>query len=293
MKSYMILLLLFIYFGTNAANQNVTSDNFLFSPNSVTINAGEKVSFTNIAGLHFVQWLTAPGTLPANSANLSGTPIEYTLTTVGTYTYRCGIHASMLGTIVVEQAALPIRLQKFDLKLENHKHILKWTTESETNTSHFILEAAYDQLTFNEIGMLKAIGSSYEIKNYRFEYEPISKQTSFIYYRLKSVDFDGSFDYSGIITVKFLGHDIIKTYPNPVSNVLILEGFGHIYHHQEACISVINAEGKLVFNPRKLSENELTSWHDIDVSSLNSGKYFVVISSKTDTHKTIPFIVQR
>jgi plastocyanin len=293
MKNFLKFTLICICYKLNAANQSITSNNFLFSPNAVTINSGEKVSFTNVAGFHFVEWLTAPGTLPANSANLSAVAIEYTLTTPGTYTFQCGFHPSMLGTIIVEQNALPIRLQTFDLKIENQKHILKWTTETEQNTSYFIVEAAYDQLNFNEIGRQKANGSSNEVLSYQYEYQPFISNKKNIYYRLKTVDIDGKFEYSSIIALKLGNHDAIKIYPNPVSNVLILEGFGHDFHQGNSLVSIVNETGKLSLTPKELTENDLITWYDFNVSTLIPGKYFVQISNKLGYYKTIPFIVNR
>jgi adhesin/invasin len=76
-----------------------------FAPTSVTISAGGTVKFTWDASntlSHGVNWLTAPGTKPANSATQTSGTYTSPALSAGTYTYDCTVHgASMSGTIIV------------------------------------------------------------------------------------------------------------------------------------------------------------------------------------------------
>ena len=71
-----------------------------FTPNSVTINAGETVTFAFAGVAHNVFFDTqgAPADIPGTNANKS---VARTFTTAGTYQYHCNIHPSMTGTVVV------------------------------------------------------------------------------------------------------------------------------------------------------------------------------------------------
>lgn len=81
-----------------AAPHTVAASNFVWTPSSLTIDAGDTVTFTNEGGSH--TWERTDAT---DSCSL---PCTRTFATEGTVTYRCGVHASMTGTIVVGSAPL-------------------------------------------------------------------------------------------------------------------------------------------------------------------------------------------
>ena len=74
-----------------------------YSPASVILASGGTVTFKWADGPHGVHFTSAPGTLPANSGNMSSGTFDYMLTTKGTYAYNCTVHGnSMTGTIQVK-----------------------------------------------------------------------------------------------------------------------------------------------------------------------------------------------
>ena len=83
-----------------AASNAITIQNFAFAPASLTVKSGTTVTWTNSdAPSHSVKW--DDGTI--GSATLAtGATYTRTFATPGTYTYFCGIHSSMKGTIVVK-----------------------------------------------------------------------------------------------------------------------------------------------------------------------------------------------
>ncbi len=269
----------------------VASSNFLFTPASISITTSDVIAFSNSAGFHFIEWLSAPGTLPANTVTLTSTPVDYTFATPGTYTYRCGVHNSMLGTITVT-AALPIKLRFFDVAQKEENLLLKWATEIETNVSNFEIERASDNLKFSQIGKISAKGTSSETTNYEFEDNNLLKNTNFVYYRLKTIDNDSKFEYSPIIVAKIFSRLEMKVYPNPSSVIVMFEGGDHDFHHSENDISIYNSLGIKVMGPIPMHIHEGMGMFDIDVSNYNSGKYIAVIDNNVGVKKSLPFIVR-
>ena len=83
-----------------STGNSVSIANFAFSPTSLTVKVGTKVSWTNND--------TVTHTVTAdkgafNSGPLApGSTFSFTFTKAGTYSYHCNIHPSMMATIVVQ-----------------------------------------------------------------------------------------------------------------------------------------------------------------------------------------------
>jgi plastocyanin len=72
-----------------------------FTPASLTVNAGDVVTFAFKSVAHNVFFAAQAGTpadIGGNNANVS---VPRTFATAGTYEYTCHIHPSMHGTVVV------------------------------------------------------------------------------------------------------------------------------------------------------------------------------------------------
>lgn len=75
--------------------------------------------------------------------------------------------------------------------------MLTWSTEYEKNNRWFSIERSLDGQTFNEIGLVEAEGNSNELNEYHFlDVQPEGKR---LFFRLKQVDFDGSYHFSDVI----------------------------------------------------------------------------------------------
>lgn len=82
-----------------AASDAITIQSFAFAPASLTVKSGATVTWTNMdSPKHSVKW--DDGTTGSDPLS-TGATYTRTFATAGTFTYVCGIHASMKGTIVV------------------------------------------------------------------------------------------------------------------------------------------------------------------------------------------------
>ncbi len=90
-----------------AGQAAVTISNFAFNPPSLTVSRGSTVVWTNQDSVtHSVKTVSGGDTAGLGSDSASpdlnpGDTYSLTFTKAGTYDYRCGIHASMTGSITV------------------------------------------------------------------------------------------------------------------------------------------------------------------------------------------------
>lgn len=84
---------------------------------------------------------------------------------------------------------LPVELMLFDARCQGESVVLEWTTATETNSSHFVIEHSADGTRFSELGRLPAAGTSNSVREYRWQ-APVS--AGLTYFRLRQVDLDGS-----------------------------------------------------------------------------------------------------
>ena len=80
-----------------AATRHVTIAGFAYSPDPVTINVGDTVTWTNNDGVAH----TATGSGFNTGTISTGASKSVTFNSAGTFAYHCTIHPSMTGTVVV------------------------------------------------------------------------------------------------------------------------------------------------------------------------------------------------
>ncbi|TAG39387.1 MAG: LamG domain-containing protein [Cytophagia bacterium] len=108
---------------------------------------------------------------------------------------------------------LPITLLSFEGKRTNENNVLlQWKTATELNNKGFEIESSKNSTSFTKIAFVDGAGNSTNIRNYQFNVQ----NSDDTYYRLKQIDFDGSFSYSSIIFVKGI-ENIVNVYPNPTT----------------------------------------------------------------------------
>jgi hypothetical protein len=110
----------------------------------------------------------------------------------------------------------PVELISFTADLYNESVVLKWKTAAEKNNSHFVVERSTDGVLFEDISVISGAGTS--LSENVYSYNDLTFKTGNIFYRLKQVDYDGSFSYSDIISVSTeipLSFVLEQNFPNP------------------------------------------------------------------------------
>ncbi|MBK9508340.1 MAG: T9SS type A sorting domain-containing protein [Cytophagaceae bacterium] len=115
----------------------------------------------------------------------------------------------------------PVKLNTFFGEKFQNDVSLTWSTASETNFSHFVVQKSKDAKGFENIGRIESAGFESEKNEYSFKDEkPFSGNN---YYRLKMVDKDGTEDYSKMISVNFDRKALAVFYPNPTQDFVRFE----------------------------------------------------------------------
>lgn len=116
-------------------------------------------------------------------------------------------------------STLPITLVSFSGKSIDEGIQLDWVTAMERDFDYFEIQRADKDLTFKTIGKQVGEGGLNVTTEYTYLDRAFGLKKN--YYRLKSVNLDGSFEYSNVIMVEG-NTQLIKTsallYPNPTNN---------------------------------------------------------------------------
>jgi hypothetical protein len=111
---------------------------------------------------------------------------------------------------------VPVELTSFTVSVIQNKVTLNWTTATESNNYGFEIERKATEQQFTKIGFVPGYGTTSEAKNYSFADNSVTAGS--YTYRLKQVDFDGTFEYSNEIEVEILAPNqfsLEQNYPNP------------------------------------------------------------------------------
>jgi hypothetical protein len=111
---------------------------------------------------------------------------------------------------------IPVELTSFTASVNEGNVTLNWSTATETNNHLFEIERRAEQGEYFAVGYVNGAGTTTEPQNY--SYVDKNVQTGKYYYRLKQVDFNGSFVYSDEVEVDVtapLSFNLEQNYPNP------------------------------------------------------------------------------
>jgi hypothetical protein len=235
------------------------------------------------------------GVLPVKIDSALGTSLNYTdnnLANLATGYYYLDITTANGGSIITApiwytrndaSVVLAVKLNSFNVQKIDKVAKITWTTEQETNSSHFVIERSVDGRTWNAIASVAAAGNSGQRINYSiFDNAPIR---GINYYRLKEVDKDNKYEYSDIKKALFNTDYTVQVVPNPATDFINL--YRAKTGNQPATIHVLNADGKIVYKA-STTQSQL----QISIAGMSKGLYFVKVIDAT-TVSTIRVVVVR
>lgn len=159
---------------------------------------------------------------------------------------------------------LPVEWLSFAAQEKDRTVELQWQTTAEENNLGFDIERRADYETdFQAIGWVDATVAARNINDYYFLDQQVKSGVTY-YYRLRQLDYSGSYSYSEIKSVKISGEEPQwQLYPNPAKDQLHLRLWNIA---TSAEITVFNSQGQLVFRQGELEAGEqfldLSTWHN-------------------------------
>jgi len=177
-----------------------------------------------------------------------------------------------------KQNPLPISLIDFTVNCSFLGDSICWSTASETNSAYFEIQHSQDAIEWEAIAQIKASGNSNQMNRYTYQHAP----KGFFYYRLKIVDGDGSYDFSGI-TYKDCESNFddktISVSPNPFNDKITIN---LPKSHKKCTFEIENTLGRKVYFGYAESNTI-----DLFLGELNSGIYFLKIKGQTSAIKIV------
>ena len=126
-----------------------------------------------------------------------------------------------LFTSIYRPAAIvPVELTSFTALPSGNNVLLNWSTASELNNKGFEIERSSVNGQWSLVGFVEGHGTTSEQQNY--SYKDSSLTSGKYFYRLKQIDYDGSFKYSKEVEVDLfhpLRYSLEQNYPNPFNPI--------------------------------------------------------------------------
>ncbi|MBV6513433.1 MAG: hypothetical protein FMNOHCHN_02965 [Ignavibacteriaceae bacterium] len=173
----------------------------------------------------------------------------------------------------VASGIIPVELTSFTASTINDQVTLSWVTASEKNNLGFEIERKSSKGSFEQVGFVQGNGTSLLQNSYVFTDRGLEEGN--YSYRLKQIDFDGTYTYSDVVEVEILNpvqFALEQNYPNPFNPSTLIKFSLPVESRVE--LSVFNALGEkvrvLVNEVRKSGNHEV----EFNALGLSSGVYF-------------------
>ena len=161
---------------------------------------------------------------------------------------------------------------KAELNTENTSTNLNWITANEQNTHKFLVQRKHQTETdFIDISSVNATGGN-NSNVYTTTDNVQALEDGTIYYRLKMIDADGSYEYSNIEAVELRRVPSISLFPVPAKSTINVDV--EAFAQGKIRYEITNAQGQLVY--KSSEEVAVSMGHNnftIDITKLAPGVY--------------------
>jgi hypothetical protein len=174
---------------------------------------------------------------------------------------------------------VPVELTSFTGAFVGNDVQLKWATATELNNRGFEIQRSINGSDFATVAFVEGFGTTTEQKQYSFTDRNVTARVNHAY-RLKQIDFDGTFDYSQVVNLGYtlpVAFALEQNYPNPfnpTTNIIY-----SVPVKSNVTLDVYNLIGQKVIT---LFEGEVEAGKhssQFNASSMSSGMYFFKLTA--------------
>lgn len=235
-----------------------------------------------LSGINGALYYTKDGGDTWSKAKLVSSNTLYSIAIVGNDMWISGSNGNILRGF--SDPDLPVELLSFTASVSGNSVNLIWKTATELNNKGFEIERKLDNANWVNVGFVPGKGTTSEPSIYKFT-DKLERQIKALY-RLKQINFDGSYEYSNIIEVDLstpIKFDLAQNYPNPFNPATSIKY--SLAAKSKVELRIYNILGKevaaLVNNFQEAGNYEV----QFDAKNLSSGVYFYELKAGNFTAK--------
>jgi len=174
---------------------------------------------------------------------------------------------------------VPVELVSFTASVVANVVTLSWSTATELNNRGFEIEKSSEKTIWRTIGFREGKGTTSEPQQYSYSDLLLDKAPLKLYYRLKQLDFNGSFEYSGIVEVEIAPSEfsLAQNYPNPFNPITAISY--QLPMNTFVTLKVYDVLGNEVAT--LVNEEKSAGVHEVEFNAteLGSGVYFYTLKA--------------
>ena len=188
---------------------------------------------------------------------------------------------------LLSNAPLPSELLDFKVHLAQNCVTVDWTTAVENNVEQYEIERSNNGIDFEKISIIPANSESTELINSYQSKDCFLPNTLRLYYRLKTMDTSGNYQYSQVETVVLALSDLdVRVFTETDNSGSLLISTENYTPTVGVQISIYDINGKLVLPVTKIQNEERFSFG----KDWLAGYYVIELRFENGERKTISWI---
>ena len=138
-------------------------------------------------------------------------------------------------------STLPVKFINFAVVKKGEAMVINWATAEEVNANYYLVERSDNAKDWKGIAMVMAFGNSTEVNNYSFTDKA---NTATVYYRIKQVDNNGKFTYTGVRIFKNESNNTNFTVATTTTNKIYVSFSEEL--NTELAVTIYTINGQMI-----------------------------------------------